>query len=665
MKKEWFFNLLILLLVSIPAFVAPVLFGARFYLYILAVLVPCFLGGAIFFCKSWFSTENVIVPAGFSFGLSILYAAWLCSFAPVEYHNWVHVLGLAGLLVSYLVWVALCRKWSVAKVVFGSLLVLLTALCWYGVWRLQNGNIGFYHDQHEVLLAGQNPFYKGSRLLGTYYSPNSFSGLVISGICLSLGMLFIKESGLILKLLSLQYLLVAFPTVYLCGSRSGWVEIAIVLFVMFSLILWKRSRVWGSILSLLFSGGFLGCCYLAWKYVPFIQNRIAGGSAGRLTLWPKAIEMVENFPLFGWGVGMFKHAYPSYKAYGTEIQTAFHPFNEYLFVAVEKGLVGLGLALFGGLVLLVRWWINYSRSKSWSVSVLSAMTIALLLGALAHAMFDYNFLMYGNCAVIVLIIGISAGLAFPEKERKSTVSISRLKSAFSVAITIMLLAASTILFMNQLNFALANRQLYLAKDSSAALELFNKAERWNDDYFLMYYERAIANRRMIGTVDDYESKKEFHGLALQDYARCYELNPGYNFGVYGLSEMYRQIRNYDMQLAFLREAISKDPQRSLYWQLYFGRLNSLGRISEIRDASKLVLQAGSLTQNQLRAILNKLKIKDVNVTEIAAEIKANPEQVSRRIFVNDSEALEPMFTFERDENGAIINPKHKLLSWGL
>ena len=123
----------------------------------------------------------------------------------------------------------------------------------------------------------------------------------------------------------------------------------------------------------------------------------------------------------------------------------------------------------------------------------------------------------------------------------------------------------------------------------------------------MYYERAIANRWMIPKVDDMPTKIKYHSFALQDYARCYELNPSYNFGVYGLSEIYRQLRNYDMQLALLREAISKDPQRLLYWQLYFERLSALKRFDEIREVCRLGLLSGSVNQHELRGVLAKLK----------------------------------------------------------
>lgn len=660
-KKAQVMEAAVLVLTGLFAGLAPVLFGSFNSLYVLLVLLPCFLGAAFFFAGGLFRNQRGFPPAFWMTAVVMLYLAGLHFIAPVSYFSLLNLLGLAGLLLAYWMWASLCDSWKRFRWLWGALLVLLTALCWYGIWLYLHENMGgFYHDQNEVLIHGQNPFYKGARLLGTYYSPNQFVSLVVMGIVLSFGLFFVPAAGWGWKVLSLQYWCVAFPCLYLSGSRGGWLEFLVGITVLAALLLWKRCKLWGHLLMLLFLAALAGGAYLLYKHNPFIAQRISTGSAGRFVVWEGVRAMIHDRPLLGWGSGMFRYVYPAYKTLGGESQFAFHAFSEYLQVWSEYGVGGLVLSLAAGVAWYVRWVMHYVRSTEWKSTVVSAVVLAIMTGALVHGFVDYNLTMYGNRTVLILILGTAAGLELMVR-RENTAAFSwktAVGNASGGVASLALLGVTLVLFMNQLCITIGNRKLYLAKDCPAALQWFDKAEKWYSGYFWLYHHRAVAQRSQI---PNSKTPQVFREQAITSHTREYALNPYFAFASWGLASMYEQRKDYDMQLAFLRESIARDPQRGLYWQYYFRRLHRMGKEDAIQDGCRRALTRQVLSAGELRRLLAKEKIKGVDLKAISREVKENPQPVPRRIFVEDSMALTPLYSWTWADDGTVASAEHLLL----
>jgi hypothetical protein len=76
-------------------------------------------------------------------------------------------------------------------------------------------------------------------------------------------------------------------------------------------------------------------------------------ATGRLLIWKVTIGMIEEKPLFGWGEGGFRSQYMFLQAYFFEnhhsssfevlADNVVHPFNEYLLLTTEYGIVALSL----------------------------------------------------------------------------------------------------------------------------------------------------------------------------------------------------------------------------------------------------------------------------------------------------------------------------------
>ncbi|MFC1468098.1 O-antigen ligase family protein, partial [Verrucomicrobiota bacterium] len=417
------------------------------------------------------------------------------------------------------------------------------------------------------------------------------------------------------------------------------------------------------ILMVLFLCFVAGAAFLLYKYLPFVQARVASGSAGRLELWPGVIEMIKECPAVGWGAWVFRYLFPAYKIGFANI-TWRYAHNEFLHIASETGLIGLGLTLLMIIVWYVRWILNYARSESWRTTVVSAIALAAVSASLVHALFDFNLTTYANGYVLLLIVGTAAGVEFAGLRKKERVlpKLGLAVNAIGGLGSLLLLGVTAVLFMNQLHMFIGNRQLYIARDYPAALESFENAEVWYDGYWRTYYHKGVAHRRLMkkpGTpVPEILS---YRGRALADLTRCYELNPYFQAGVYELGELFEHRMDYDMQVALLKEVISLDPQRNFYWQHYFRRLRRMGATDEIKEACRLALQAGVLNQRQLYHLLRKEKIKGVDVKAIAKEVAANPQPVPLRIFRTDEQALTPLYSWEYAEDGSIKSWDHALL----
>lgn len=654
------FDWLVLLLVSMPAFLGPVLFGCSRILYVFTLLLPCLVGVIFFFAKSGFRTSLHFPPAFGLWGVMLVYLAGVHFVSPLPYVSLANLIGLTGLFFAYLVWDNCCCTWMRCKWFWGAFLVVLTAICWYAVWRHFHGNVGFGHSQDSVLEYG--PSHYKMRASGTYICPNHFAHAIVMGICVASALLFVR-SGWVLKLISVQYLVVALPCLVQSGSRSGWLGIVAGWGTLFALMLWKKNRWLCVVLMLLFLCVMSGGAYLIWKYVPFVQQRVAAGSAGRLQAWPGVIEMIKDAPLSGWGSGMFRYIYPAYKSAGGEIIVWRYAHNEFLHIVAENGWGGLGLTLLMTVVWYVRWIINYVRSDAWRTSVVSALVLALMTASLVHALFDFNLTMYANASVLVLLVGSATGIEFVARKKREVKSggFNMFFRSTGLVGALALFGLTLVLFMSQLYVFLGNRQLYVERKYPAALELFDKAEKWYADDFRLHHYKAIAHRVLSrGYRKSPERSQKYRLAALQDHVREYELNPHFTFGVYGLSKVFGEMGEYEMEMAFLKEAISLDPQRTLYWQLYFHRLNALDRPDEIRQGCRLALASGALTEGKVRSVLRKEQIKGIDTRAIAKELAVNPLDVPRRVFVSDAHALLPLFSWEYDEDGRVKSWDHVL-----
>ena len=129
----------------------------------------------------------------------------------------------------------------------------------------------------------------------------------------------------------------------LSGSRTGMPALAtvcILVFFHFIQISIKQKVLVGIVLAILLSGLY------------FMKKDSANG---RLLIWRCSWEMIKEKPFFGYGQGGFKANYMNFQArcfekhpdskYALLADNTSRPFNEYIGLLVNHGLVGFLLLL--------------------------------------------------------------------------------------------------------------------------------------------------------------------------------------------------------------------------------------------------------------------------------------------------------------------------------
>jgi O-antigen ligase len=64
----------------------------------------------------------------------------------------------------------------------------------------------------------------------------------------------------------------------------------------------------------------------------------------RWTIWANTFQILKDFPLFGSGLGTFAYIFPMYRSFHIQ-GVATHAENDFLQLASEVGLIGIGLLL--------------------------------------------------------------------------------------------------------------------------------------------------------------------------------------------------------------------------------------------------------------------------------------------------------------------------------
>ncbi len=215
--------------------------------------------------------------------------------------------------------------------------------------------------------------------------------------------------------------------------RDSWIPLAVVLMtgaVVFSLTrnAWVGIFVGISTLAALRKPFALVALPLIGALVFFIapkdvQNRVTSifdsnnvTNKERVLLWEAGFDIVADYPVFGVGQNSFPLVYPEYSRPDIKEPSISHLHNNFLEIAVERGLVGLMAWLsvwFMAILSLTRGWANNG-----SLNLAIAGCAGALFAFLAAGMFEYNF---GDSEIQMLVyITLAAGVAGAEKalERK-------------------------------------------------------------------------------------------------------------------------------------------------------------------------------------------------------------------------------------------------------
>jgi O-antigen ligase len=262
------------------------------------------------------------------------------------------------------------------------------------------------------ILDGLNrfamPWQTLSHITGIFNNTGLFGGFTALSLVVCLGFLFFFHSGkekfnsLILIIIISSIFLFAIQ-VYNSGSRASWLAVfGVIIFLLHKIIpIWKKRLTFinpGKFHNPLVTR-FLSILIILIILLLFSKNlyTIKKDSAdGRLLIAMVSIEMIEEAPVFGSGISGFMADYLSrqanyfrsqpdsaFKTFADDVET---PFNEYLKILIEQGIIGL--LLFAALIYLI-----FEKELPINTQHYIILTIqrSILLFILIFALFSYPF----------------------------------------------------------------------------------------------------------------------------------------------------------------------------------------------------------------------------------------------------------------------------------
>ncbi len=256
-------------------------------------------------------------------------------------------------------------------------------------------------------------------ITGSFDNPAGFAATLSVGFPIGLFLLIkLKKVG---RYLALTGLTVIILSVLLAWSRAGILAIIIsslVFFLLQSNIIrkFRQFRYYKLFpilaLVLLIAGAFI-----------FYHHK-KDSANGRLLIWEVSSEMIKDKPVFGHGYGAFKAEYMDYQAKYFKDNPASkfefladnvkHPFNEFIKVTVEFGLVGWVVIL--SIILFMLLEIMKSKNED------RELVFSGLASFLVFACFSYPL----QYVAVWLLLAFYLSLLLPSKEieiKNTTISI--------------------------------------------------------------------------------------------------------------------------------------------------------------------------------------------------------------------------------------------------
>ena len=496
------------------------------------------------------------------------------------------------LCMAALAWSQCAGKGEQWKFFVFLLLLALSIECFYAISK--------QIDHSRMVRWMVRPEQYGMRASGTYLCPNHLANVLAMGMPLAVLLLFSGTSGAPLRLMAVYYLAVAAPVLYWTQSRSGWGGMLVGVSAAVLLAAWRKSAK--ALAVALVALPLVACAlgYGAWKALPAVRERIgavledpvkAGGI--RAKMWADVPAMVRDKP-GGFGGGSFVWAYPPYREHTDQILTYDMLHNDLLQMLVEYGWAGLAVA--GGLYLWAMglFAVRSVRARDEASALLDMAAVGALAASGLHALFDFNFRIFPNPHVLVLLCGVALGRSAGREGTGWTVR-KRWGGALLSVVTVAACLAG-------LWFSLAGRQAYwwnLRGDAAAskseyaaAEDAYRRAIRWDPQNWQPWL--GLGNLKSAQgfwyRAPDEEAqaqgKRALGDAAREAYLVAGRLNPGDMNVEYGLARAENAAGNPEAALEHCRKAAAYQHKHVFYREQLGLQLKLMGREDEALEVFK-------------------------------------------------------------------------------
>jgi O-antigen ligase len=363
-------------------------------------------------------TANSELPtASTLFLLFLLWGISMIPLATVPFEAKLRMLFIGGVIGAYLVWGAAFTTFRDNRILVGFLILVVMLLALYGL-------VIHFKAPLQILWAERYAEYPG-RLASTYICPNHFAHLMQMLMPFCLALLFIPQSGMIIRILSAYSFIAFLPALFLTESRAGWLGAIAAVGVTICLMALRRSQKLFLLLVIFVPLCSMLLLWTGWRFsetfqrraepvVQFLQGQAEDGIGSeakdfRPQTWMDTIDMISEAPLIGFGPGNYRYTYPEHRKRfrGTRIVTG-HPHNEYLELIADFGLVGFGLFALAWIYGLIRILKASLRAEEARHALIGFAFLGAAAGTMVHSFFDFQMHVFPNALVFALLATIAA-----------------------------------------------------------------------------------------------------------------------------------------------------------------------------------------------------------------------------------------------------------------
>lgn len=381
-------------------------------------------------------------------------------------------------------------------------------------------------------------FYYNQFLTGSFENTAGFASCLCFGFPFVLYYLKCKEQKI--KILCMSLCLIVLFTLLFSLSRCG---ILCVLVSAFVYIFNKKKRcLW------------IGITVLAIIITTFFCFK-KDSVSGRLLIWKCSIDMIADSPLKGQGIGAFAAHYMDYQAdyfqthpnskYQMLADNVQHPFNEYIYLMIQYGVIAFIIILILMFFLLYCYW-KCPLNETF-ICLLSLSNIALF--SCFSYPFRYPFTWIILCVCIGSLIKSVYGIMF------TSACINRLFGIIVLGCSILLIISCSRSTKSELQWKMADSPCLDVKEKMRDYYLLFPKLKHNP-FYLYNYAATL-----------YKSGEDKKALLVADYCRTYFL-ADYDLELLR-GDLYKSCHDYQNAIDCLKQAAFMCPSRFIpLYKLY-------------------------------------------------------------------------------------------------
>jgi tetratricopeptide (TPR) repeat protein len=435
-----------------------------------------------------------------------------------------------------------------------------------------------------VLFSGNGNF----SVMGSFDNPAGFAAAL--ACMLPLCFLFFENNSFRLKYIAVAVVILIAAAIFLSGSRAGMAA-GVAAGLVYTFV---RSRIISRKLKTIIAVALISLCvafYLLKK----------DSADGRLLIWRCTWDMIIDKPVFGHGQGAFQEKYMLYQAdyfnahpdsrYADLADNVLHPFNEYLRLLAEHGIVGLAYVVLLGWLL----WHRYMRERTPEKTVALLCLLSLAVFACFSYPFNYPF------TWVVAFLSMAMLCSGNKITLRRTAGVAR---TLMTTLSACVLCATALLLRAEKTWNDIARQSLVGKTQEVLPE-YEKLYRYLGHNGLFLYNHAAE----LHEVGEYEQ-------SIASFERSMHYNNDMDVQIL-LADNYRELHCYDEAEHHLKMAAAMCPVR--FVPLY--------KLAKLYDATGRHDDALAVA----RQIVDKeIKIPSHTVTAIKREMRQLMEREENR-----------------------------------